>query len=922
MIGTKLSHYEVTSHLGTGGMGEVYQATDTKLGRSVAIKLLPEAFSRDADRAARFEREAKLLASLNHANIAGIYGLEQSGDTRFLVLELVEGDTLADRLQLGPIPVDEALKLALQIAQAVEAAHEKGVIHRDIKPANIKVTPDGKVKVLDFGLAKAFTPDERDMSLSNSPTLSMAATQQGLILGTAAYMSPEQASGQVADKRADVWSFGVVLFEMLTGRPLFRGKTISHVLADVLRADPDWNSLPANLHPRVRLLLERCLEKEARDRYHDIAEARVDIEHVLADPRGVLVQPATNAAPGMKAGPSVWLSVAAAAVIAGALGFLLRPVPAREPGTVVRFPLLLPDSTQFTSTPTSMIAISPDATRIAFLANGQLFLRNLNETEARPVPGTNEGGFGPGSPVFSPDGEMVAYIHAVTAGGPYIVKRVPVAGGTPVTVFTSKTGFEFYEWGLTWPKSDTMMFVHSDGIVRVSANGGMPEVLVKRSGAETFESPQILPGDDEILFVRLAAQNPGAIGINSWVNAEIVIQSIGDNDPTVVWKGGSHARYLPTGHIIYAQGNTLFALSIDLDSRKVTGGPVPVLEGIRRSSNGFTDAAQYAVSDTGVLVSIPGTNGSTIEKGVLALLDRKGVSRPFAVRPAQYRSPRFSPDGRQLAVEIVNDEGQSNIWIYDVSGKSEIRRMPQTGNNARPIWTPDGQRVTFASNRDGSWGVYEQPADGSTLAARLTTAKDSREHYPEAWSPDGKTLTFVEAVSANDWDIWTLSRDNKDPVLVASGPGTQFGSTFSPDGKWLVYTDNREPFGIHAQPFPPTGVVRQITQDGEAWPVWASTGEMFFRLRRDVGVAAQLRGLDVTTSGGFTFRNPRSLQLPADTLMYQGYRDFDITRNGDKFVIIVPDQRKTTNRPAVAPIPRIDVVLNWFEELKQRVPVP
>ncbi len=750
----------------------MYQATDLKLGRSVAIKRLPEALSRDSEYASRFEREAKLLASLNHPNIAAIYGLEQSGDTRFLVLELVEGDTLADRIQRGAIPVEDSLRLALQIAQAVEAAHDKGVIHRDIKPANIKVTPDGKVKVLDFGLAKALAPEVRDVNLSNSPTISMTmgATQQGTIFGTAAYMSPEQASGEVVDKRADIWSFGVVLFEMLTGHRMFTGKSVSHVLANVLKSDPDWKSLPANLHPRARLLLERCLEKEPRDRYHDIAEARVDLEHVLADPRGVLIQPEETASQA-KSGSFRFaaIAVAAAAAVAGALGWFMHRVPESKPGPVVRFPMLLPASVQFTLPPASMLAISPDGTRVAYTANGQLYLRNLNEMEGRPVPGTNVGGAGAASPVFSPDGQWLAYVHVIAGTGPFILHRVPITGGTPLKLFESQPGLNNFEWGLTWPATDKMVFANGDGIVQIGANGGTPEVLIKRVEGEAFDSPQILPGGKQVLFVR-AAGAVGELNASRWEAAEIVMQSIGSNDRTVLWKGGSHPRYLPTGNLIYAQGNSLFALSVDLKSQKVTGGPVPILEGVRRSSNGISDAAQYAVSDSGTLVTIPGDAAAVVEKGILTLLDRKGIATPLAARPAQYRGPRLSPNGQYLAVEILDGDDASNIWIYDLSGKSEIRRLTQTGkHNKRPVWTPDSKKVAFESDRDGDWGIYEQPADGSELPVRLTTGKNKAEQYPESWSPDGKTLAYVEVPTNSDWDVWSYSRDGGATALIAGG---------------------------------------------------------------------------------------------------------------------------------------------------------
>jgi Tol biopolymer transport system component len=457
--------------------------------------------------------------------------------------------------------------------------------------------------------------------------------------------------------------------------------------------------------------------------------------------------------------------------------------------------------------------------------------------------------------------------------------------------------------------------------VQIAANGGTPEVLIKRVEGEAFDSPQILPGGKQVLFVR-AAGEVGELNSSRWETADIVIQSIRGNDRTVLWKGGSHPRYLPTGNLIYAQGNSLFALTVDLNARKVTAGPVPIEEGVQRSSNGVTDAAQYAVSDSGTLISIPGTGATVLEKGILTLLDRKGIATPLAVRPAQYRGPRFSPNGQYLAVEILDGDDASNIWIYDLSGKSEIRRLTQTGNhNKRPVWTPDSKLVAFESDRDGDWGIYEQPADGSVLPVRLTTGKNKAEQYPESWSPDGKTLTFVDVPSNSNWDVWSFSRDSGAMALIAGGPGNQFGSVFSPDGKWIAYTDNLSNFGIRVQPFPPTGVVRQITQDGEAWPVWSKAGEVFFRLRRDTGKSSELRALDVTTSVEFSFKNPRTLQLPANTLTYQGYRDYDVTPNGDKFVIIVTEQ-KDAKAGAPAPALRIDVVLNWFEELKARVRVP
>ena len=392
--GTRLSHYEITSQIGKGGMGEVYQATDTKLGRDVAIKVLPQEFAKDTERVARFQREAKLLASLNHPNIAAIYGLEEAEGTHFLVLELIEGNTLADRIKAGAIPVEEALKLALQISEALEAAHEKGVIHRDLKPANIKVTPDGKVKVLDFGLAKAYAGDTENMNLSNSPTLSDAATQQGVILGTAAYMSPEQARGTPVDKRADIWAFGVVLFEMLTGRQIFSENTVSDTLASVLKSEPEWESLPQNLHPRIRLLLERCMEKEAKNRYHDIADARVDIQKVLADPSGVFSQPSLLVKPRKQLQlsiPRITAIVILCLIIAGVAGWLLKPAPSPEPKSFVRFAYELPEDQQLSQFVGIIpLAVSPDGSQFVYSTTEGLYIRYMSELNARLIPGTDK----------------------------------------------------------------------------------------------------------------------------------------------------------------------------------------------------------------------------------------------------------------------------------------------------------------------------------------------------------------------------------------------------------------------------------------------------------------------------------------------------------------------------------------------------
>jgi serine/threonine protein kinase len=516
MIGKSLVHYEITSEIGRGGMGEVYQAKDTKLGRDVAIKVLPEEFARDTDRVKRFQREAKLLASLNHPNIAAIHGLEESDGTHFLVMELIEGDTMRDRIKSGPIPVEEALKLALQMAEALEAAHEKGVIHRDLKPANIKVTPDGKVKILDFGLAKAYVGDQENISPMDSPTISAAATQQGVILGTAAYMSPEQAKGKSVDKRADIWAFGVVLFEMLTGRQLFTGETASETLASVMKSEPEWETLPPNLHSRIRFLLERCLKKDPRDRYSGISDARVEIKSVLADPSGVFVQPSIITKPRKKHRLGIpWVAAITSLgiIVAGVAVWYLKPSPPPEPKRVMRYSYELPESQQFT--PNIQLAVSPDGSQFVYLTIDGLYMRSADAFDARLISGTD---LYSRQAVFSPDGKWVGY----WSSNDRKLKKIAINGGVPVVL--CETG----------------------GIC------GGPELLVKGEMATIGTdgvplAPQMLPDGKTILFTN-------AFSANNTADRQITIQSLETGERKVL-VGGIGAMYLSSGHLLFSQVN-------------------------------------------------------------------------------------------------------------------------------------------------------------------------------------------------------------------------------------------------------------------------------------------------------------------------------------------------------------------------------
>ena len=889
MVGTTISHYKVLEKIGEGGMGVVYRATDTKLNRDVALKILPQQFASDAQRMGRFQREAEVLASLDHPNIGQIYGIEDAGETKALVLQLIEGPTLGERIAQGPIPVEDALKIALQMAEGLEAAHEKGVIHRDLKPANIKITPEGQVKILDFGLAKALegeTPP--DTNLSQSPTLTAAATQAGVILGTAAYMSPEQARGETTDKKTDVWAFGCVLFEMLTRQATFGGKTVSDVLAGVLRIDPEWKSLPPNLHPKIRLLLERSLEKEAKDRYHDIADARLDIQKALADPGGVLVQPIGEVVQAAPQSKLPWVALAViVGIVAGVTGWNLKP---ELPSAVSRFSHVLPEGQQFSSIRT-LVAVSPDGSRMVYVANDQLYVRAMDALDSTPIPGTDERA---ATPFFSPDGQWIGYFSRSDRQ----LKKIAVSGGAPVTLSDSEEApFGSPDWGT----DDTIVWGQGKGVLRVSANGGTPELLI--AGKSGLGMPQMLPDGKSVLV----HQGPAAP-----TSGEVVVHSLESGEEKVLFSGVS-PRYVSTGHIVYAVDDVLFAVPFDLDTLETVGGPVAMVQGV------WGTPSQYAVSDSGSLVFIPG--GVDGSQRTLALVDRDGEVERLNVPPKEYLSPRLSPDGQTLLVQSVED-AEDIIWVYDLAGDRAIQQLTFEGDNHRPVWTPDGEHITFSSDRDGTMSLYWMPADGSGVAERLTTAEEGTSHWMGSWSPDGELLVFnVQRDINTDWDIWTLSVDDGETQSLYDVPGTMYpGAELSPNGEWLAY--GAGPSGpatdIYVEPFPPTGARRRISQDGGVWPLWSPEGsELFYRPSVGSG-RITLRSVDIVTEPAFAFSNEQTLPVEGFNVV-SWYRDYDVTPDGERLLMVFPVDQPDSGEPAR---PQINIVLNWFEELKDRVPVP
>ncbi len=936
VIGQTLGPYEVLAKLGEGGMGEVYRAKDTRLGREVAIKILPEAFALDVDRLTRFEREAQVLAALNHPHIAQIYSFETETlrrsvlDTRegngpsasgvgvgphasFLVMELVEGETLAERLKRGPLALEHALRMALQIADALEGAHEKGIVHRDLKPANIKIAPDEKIKVLDFGLAKAMEPAGASgasvphaAGLTHSPTISVMATQAGVILGTAGYMSPEQAKGESSDARSDLFSFGCVLYEMLTGRQTFQAASIAETMAAVLMREADFSLLPANVTPTLAELLRRCLEKNPRQRWQAVGDLRVELERVAANPRAAAHASLRLARPLWKRA----VPIAATAVIftvAGVFGASWRrPVP--SPPIVTRFPLVLADDVQFSRSAGPLLAISPDGTRLAYTANQQLFVRSMWDSEFRPVPGTEH--LDPAEPFFSPDGQSVGFV-TVSDGA---IKKIAVNGGAPVTLYKfsreeTRIGVRYFQGG-SWSGDQILFAQGGKGIMRVPASGGVPQVVVPLKESEQAYGSQILPGGTHVLFA-LATED----GADRWDNAQIVVQSLTTGERKVLVQGGGAPQYINTGHIVYAIGTTLLAIPFDVKTMAVRGGPVPLIEGIRRATQlAASGAAQFAVSSTGTLVYLP-ASATTGSQRILALADRQGTIEPLSLPPLPYRHPRVSPDGRQIAFE-TNDGANSMVWLSELKVGAAARRFTFGGQNAAPTWSRDGRYVIFQSDREGDRGLFRQPADGGP-AERLTKADRGIAHRAEDVTPDGRTLSFTA-----DGDLWTVALDGgSQPKPLVRMPSSERYAAFSRDGRWFAYTSN-EVGGrdqVFVQAFPPTGAKYQISTNGGRAPLWSPDGkELFYGTVTDGGdePVGNLVSVPVRTAPTFSFGSPVPVSIRQ---VFLGDRYYDFTPDGKQFIVVMrADAQAGANRVAAE---QIHVVLNWSEELKQRVPM-
>jgi serine/threonine protein kinase len=900
--GTRLGTYEITGTLGAGGMGEVYRARDTRLGRSVAIKVLPSAFAADPDRVPRFEREAQVLASLNHPHIAALYGMEQTGEAvsaHFLIMELVEGETLLERLQRGPLPVIEALAIAVQIADALECAHERGVVHRDLKPANVKITPDDKVKVLDFGLAKAMDSSPAASSPANSPTLSVLATQAGLVMGTAAYMSPEQAKGLATDRRSDVFSFGVVLYELLTARQPFRGDTAAEIMASVIIREADLTVLPAGLNPRIREVIARCLEKSPKKRWQAMGDLKLELEALIAAPHHI---GASSSGQTQAVRSPLWtraIPVAAAVLVTAMVSTLatrwLTPPPSRE---VYRFSMASPRINQnFQS-----LAWSPDGSKLVYLTIGQLgvrqlMLRTMSDLEARPIAGA-AGQIS--SPVFSPDGRSVVF---ASLGAELALKKIAITGGAAVTLCTLTPPYSGPDW-----KGNDILFAQPSGVMRVSADGGEPELIVKVGPNERIASPQYIDDRGTMLF-SLTTEPLLSAG---WEKGQVIVQNP-DGTRQVIATGASDARYLSSGHIVFVAGSTLMAVPFDAATRRMRGSPVPVVEGVARgASQRF--AGHYAVSASGALAYVPALSAQAVAQRTLALVDMNGKAQSLMAPANAYLHPRVSPDGTRIVV--ATDTGtESAIWILEVSGNSLPSRLTFEGNNQAPIWSPDGQWITFQSDRDGRGGLFRQRADGSGSAERLTTSEPMQAHFPYSWSPDGKTLTFrVAADAANH--IWTWSNDDRTTKLLMPGAPAAVTSEFSADGRWLAYASNElNPMAhqVFVQPFPLTGAKYQVNPMTASTPVWSRDGKRLF-----FAFANRIFSATIQTTPTFTAGQSVEIKLPNIMPSSAQLRHYDLMPDGKHFLVVL----QTAADGAQQAPTQINIVLNWLDELKAKTAAP
>ncbi len=892
---TNLLHYRLIEQIGEGGMGVVWRALDTTLDRDVAIKFLPPALGDDPERLARFDREAKLLASLNHANIAGIFGAHEVDGARFLAMELVEGEDLSQRLERGPLAVEDALEIGRQIAAALETAHEAGVIHRDLKPANVKLTPEGQVKVLDFGLAKALSSEQSSDALDTftSPTITSAHTIAGVILGTAAYMSPEQATGKPVNRRADIWAFGVLLHEMLTGRRLFSAETVSETLAGVLRDDIDIEPLPSGIPASVAPLLLRCLDRDQRTRLRDIGEARV-----MLSPEALSAAPATMATTQKRSsGLKPFIPYAIMALLAIVAMFVMSRT-MRTP--VTERPLLslavpIPVELTIEQGPimqTGFIALAPDgsALAMALVHEGTRFLhvRRFERQGVVRMAGT-EGAL---APFFSPDGRWIGYFSIDNT-----LKKISIDGGTPITLCSNIGDPRGADWG----DDDTIVFTphYTEPLMRVPGSGGTPEAITtldEAAGERTHRWPHLLPAHDVVLFTVGSGDSP-----EGYDNAHIDAVRLSTGERVTVFEGASMARYMPTGHLLIARAGLLFALPFDIETLRANGSPTPVLQNVMGAPGSGIIHAGFA--NNGLAAFVPGT--PQVEERILVLRGRDGSREPLGVAPATYQGARVSPDGQRIAVLMVESQS-SDLHIYDVEDNL-LTRLTFGGPSGLATWSIDGKQVAFGSQRNNdALAVFVKAADGSGSEERMYTVESFGPRaglvVPRQWSSDGQYL-LVEFADDLRRNIAAFQQGNDTPLYLVNTPANEKDPALSPNDRWLAYSsDETGRDEVFVQAFPDPAGRWQVSTAGGERPRWSATGdELFFTQQK------ALYSVPVDVSAA-SFRNGRP-ELILDE--FASEFEFDVF---DENRLITIEPLGEINATEVT------VLVNWLDELERLVP--
>ncbi|HXP81743.1 MAG TPA: protein kinase [Verrucomicrobiae bacterium] len=885
--GRRLGPYEILSAIGAGGMGEVYKARDTRLDRTVAIKVLPTHLADRAELRERFEREAKTIASLNHPHICTLYDTGHQDEIDFLVMEYIEGETLAQRLQKGALPIQQVLQYAIEIADALDKAHRKGITHRDLKPGNIMLTKSG-TKLLDFGLAKLAQEAAPATSASQLPTMQNAITGEGTILGTLQYMAPEQVEAKEVDARTDIFAFGAVVYEMATGKRAFQGKTSASVMAAILKDEPPaMSSLQPMTPPALDRVVKKCLLKEPDQRWQTATDLCGELKWIAEGGSQVL---STQKVPleGIKGSWRVLILsfgiFLLGAAISGIAIWNLKPLPPRP---VSRLTITLPAGQRLAGLNAgSVVALSPDGTHLAYVASQsgtqQLYLRAMDSLEVKLIPGTE----GAMEPFFSSDGQWVGFF----AGGK--LKKVSVSGGSAVTLGEAATPV-----GASWGSQGMIAFSPTAiGVLQqVPDAGGAPQPLTAiEKGEIVHRWPEFLPGGKAVVFAA------GTNALN-FTGAQVAVQSVGTRERRNLIQGGTNPRYASSGHLVYAQGGSLMAVPFDPQRLETTGAAVPVVEGVLQNTFG---AAQYSVSATGSLVYVSGA----IQLAQLRLVwvNRNGTEQPLAAPAHAYVGPRFSPDGRQVAVTITEQETQ--VWLYDLSRETLTRlTFEGTANNA-PLWTPDGKRIAFNSNNEGAGNIFWQLADGSGGLESLTTNGSLKA--AGSWSPDGQLLAYHEVNPTTQRDIWVLRiSDHKAQPFLR----TRFDEAeprFSPDGRWLAYiSDESGRYEIYVQPYPGPGGKWQISTEGGTEPVWNPNGrELFYRS------GDKMMAVDIATQHGFSAGTPRMVFEGQYEKAPFPISNYDVSPDGQRFLMLKP-----VDQAQAAPT-QINVVLNWFEELKQKVP--